>query len=494
MRPPTTRSVRAWLSPRDSFYGVRIPGWIGLGLVGSLATTLAGADLLAVRPITWWFHPGIGGPRQLIFFAGIACLCVAWLGLGRRASRLTVRELLLVGALWALPLVVGPSLFSRDLYSYLADGALLHHGLSPYSHAPDALAGVQPHVLGAVSPFWRHTTAPYGPAFLWLSSLVAAVVGSNLIAGVLLLRAIELAGVVLLALFVPRLARTLGADPGRAVWLAVISPLVLLELIGAGHNDALMAGLLVAGVALALERRPLLGIALCAVAAMVKLPAAAGVLFIAVCWWRDSPERTARIVFETTGAVVAVVALVGLVSGLGLDWVSGGLLSSTDKLRLAITPSTAIGHTSASVLHAVGVGVASKGLESAVGTVMLALSALLTVLICRRVRYENLALYLGVTLFVFVAAGPAAWPWYLTWGIALVAATQLGQSWSWLPIVIAASSFLVRADGQLVLPRETAPIVLAVYAAAAVIAWRRRPARVGLDQLPSHEPAPLVLR
>ena len=69
------------------------------------------------------------------------------------------------------------------------------------------------------------------------------------------------------------------------------------------------------------------------------------------------------------------------------------------------------------------------------------------------------------------SGGPAAWPWYLSWGIALVAACQGPQRWRWLPLVIAASSFLVRADGQLVLPRSTAPIVLAVYVAAVIIVW-----------------------
>src|SRR5919109_696055 len=128
MRPPTTRSAREWLSARGSFYAVRIArsplgwGWIGLGLAGSLATTLAGADLLAAKPIGWWFHPGLPGARQLIFFVGIGALCCAWLGLGRRVARSSLRELLVVGALWALPLVLGPALFSRDLYSYLADG------------------------------------------------------------------------------------------------------------------------------------------------------------------------------------------------------------------------------------------------------------------------------------------------------------------------------------------------------------------------------------
>jgi Glycosyltransferase family 87 len=496
MRPPTTPSVREWLSARGSFYAVRIArsplgwGWIGLGLAGSLATTLAGADLLAAKPIGWWFHPSLRGAHQLIFFAGIAALCCAWLGIGRRTSRSSPRELLIVGALWGLPLVVGPALFSRDLYSYLADGTLLQHGLSPYSHAPDALSAIQPHVLDAVSPFWRHTTAPYGPAFLWLSSLVAAIVGSNLIAGVLVLRVLAVAGVILLAIFVPRLARSLGAEPRRAVWLAVISPLVLLELIAAGHNDALMAGLLVAAVVLALERRPLLGIALCAVAATIKLPAAAGVVFIALCWWRSEPERALRIAGLSAAVVVAVFAVVGAISGLGLDWVSGGLLSSTDKLRLAITPSTAIGHSGASALHALGVSVASKSLESAAGTVLLALTAVLAVVLCRRVRYENLALSLGALMLVSVAAGPAAWPWYLTWGIALVAATRTGQGWSWLPLAVVAGSFLVRADGRLVLDRGTAPIVLAVYLVAAVIVWRRRSAGWRL----AGQPAPAIAR
>ena len=204
-----------------------------------------------------------------------------------------------------------------------------------------------------------------------------------------------------------------------------------------------------------------------------------------------------RIAVQTALVVAAVFALVGVISGLGLDWISGGLLSSTDKLRLAITPSTAIGYTGASILHALGIGVASKSLEAAAGTVTLALTALLAVVLCRRVRYENLALYLGVLLLASVMGGPAAWPWYLIWGIALIAATRAGQGWSWLPLVIVATSFLVRADGQLVLPRGTAPFVLCVYLAAALIAWRRRPRRPAggrLATLKQREPAPAVAR
>ena len=149
-------------------------------------------------------------------------------------------------------------------------------------------------MLSAVSPFWRHTTAPYGPAFVGIASLISAAVGPNLVAGVLLLRGLELsASCCSRSSFRGSRARSAPIRPGPS-GSSVVSPLVLLELIGAGHNDALMAGLLVAGVTLALERRPLLGIAVCALAATVKLPAAAAIVFILVSWARAEPRRALR--------------------------------------------------------------------------------------------------------------------------------------------------------------------------------------------------------
>ena len=99
---------------------------------------------------------------------------VAWLALGRLA--ITTRQLRIVGAAWCLPLLLTAPLFSQDAYSYLAQGTLVHLGIDPYRHAPAVLANVgQAHVLGAVDPFWRHTTAPYGPLFLWIVSVVVGV-------------------------------------------------------------------------------------------------------------------------------------------------------------------------------------------------------------------------------------------------------------------------------------------------------------------------------
>ena len=264
--------------------------WAGIGLAGSVLVAVAGPRL-AGGPVRWWFDPSLG---VAIFYAGIVALSLAWLALGRLP--ITTRQLRIIGAAWCLPLLVTAPLFSQDAYSYLAQGTLVHLGIDPYRHAPAVLASAgQAHVLGAVDPFWRHTTAPYGPLFLGIVSLVVALAGSHLVLGVLLIRVLDLAGLVLLAAFAPRLARALGADPARATWWVLLSPLVLLELVAAAHNDLLMIGLVVAGVTFAIERRVLLGIAVCALAATIKLPAAAAIVFIAVMWVRDEPTRSARL-------------------------------------------------------------------------------------------------------------------------------------------------------------------------------------------------------
>ena len=84
-----------------------------------------------------------------------------------------------------------------------------------------------------------------------------------------------------MAVFVPSLARSYGRDPGLAFSLGVLNPLVLLFLIGSGHNDALMIGLLVCGLSIARRGHPLWGITMCALAGAVKVPGLIGVFAIA---------------------------------------------------------------------------------------------------------------------------------------------------------------------------------------------------------------------
>jgi alpha-1,6-mannosyltransferase len=431
--------------------------WAGLGLVGSTLVALAGPKL-AGGPVRWWFHAPLGVGA---FYAGVAALIAAWLGLGRLSP--TTRQTWVIGALWCVPLFLTAPLFSRDAYSYLAQGMLVHLGLDPYRDTPAVLAQLgHAHVLAAVDPFWRHTPAPYGPLFLRIVSWFA---GSSVVGGVLLIRVLELLGFGLLALFVPRLARGLGSDPGRATWWVLLNPLVLLQLVAAVHNDLLMIGLLVAGVTLVVERRPLPAIALCALAATIKLPAAAAIPFTLVA----AGDRTTALKGVLVAA--AVLVAVSLVSGLGFGWVSSSVFSTPGKVRLAITPATALGWTLAQV-----VPVGARSLESALGTVAFALSLLFGLVLLWRTRPSNMVRYLGLALIMVAICGPAAWPWYLTWGLVLLVACPGIQSSRALMAATAVGAVVVKADGVLAFPLHTAPVFVGLYIAIAAVALRRRPA------------------
>jgi hypothetical protein len=460
-------------------------------LLGSSLTAAAATRLLTHRPIRWWWrvpllHTHTAEVR--VFWVGVVLLCVAWAGLGRRlAARggrdvIRPRQVVLVGALWSIPLILGPALFSLDMYSYLAQGSILVHGLNPYTKTPDYLwLWHEQRLFFAVSTTWRHTTAPYGPVFLALAGAISSIAGNHLAFGITLMRLPELAGLGLLSWSVPRLARSLGADPARATWLAVISPLSLLYLVAGGHNDALMAGLLVSGVALAVERRWLVALALCALAATIKLPGAAGIAVVGVCWLRAEPRRFAAIVLRGGGVVAAIVAGAGLATGVGLTWISGSLFSTPETVHLAITPATAVAVSLWELVHGrapFSVGTYAQPLESTAITVAVVLVAVITLVALWRVRRETLPRYLGLILIAAAIGGPAAWPWYLCWGVVLLAADGAAQRSVWLPAIVLASVFPVMAGGQVGTPLPQAPQMLAVFvlavAAGLVVAVRRR--------------------
>jgi hypothetical protein len=459
-------------------------GWAGLGLLGSTVACLEGSRLLGSDGVRWWFtvpFPSGHTADKVVFWAGVATLCLAWLGLGRTVQRTSVRHLWAIAALWCLPFLLGPPLFSRDVYSYLAQGTLVHLGHSPYHQAPVALARLhQQHVLNGVDPFWRKTTAPYGPLFLGVVSLIVGATGSHLVAGAMVIRVFDVVGMVLLAAFVPRIARAAGTDPRRALWLAMLSPLVLLQLVSPAHNDALMVGLVVAGVALALERRPLLGIALCALGATVKVPAAAAIVFIAVAWARtlSRPRERLIAIAKAAGVTVVIAAAVTLLTGLGLAWISTGLFNTPGRVRLSITPATAFGYTIAHALHHVGVPLNGKQFEATMSHVTFAITAVIGLALLYRTRFENLARQLGGLLVAIAIGGPAAWPWYFTWGLALLACWATVQRSLWVPIAIVVPAFMIIPNGQLALTLGLSPYMLLLYLALVAIAgrhwWARR--------------------
>ena len=90
------------------------------------------------------------------------------------AHRVGGRAVLTTAGVWLIPMLVTPPLFTRDVFSYLAQGALPLAGFDPYAVGPEAMPGV---FTTNVHYFWQDTPAPYGPLFILLAKTVAWAVG-----------------------------------------------------------------------------------------------------------------------------------------------------------------------------------------------------------------------------------------------------------------------------------------------------------------------------
>jgi hypothetical protein len=239
----------------------------------------------------------------------------------------------------------------------------------------------------------------------------------------------ELIGVVLIMVSLPRLARRLGADPGLALWLGALSPLALFSFIASGHNDALMVGLLLAGVTLATGGRLAVGLSLCALAATIKLPAAAAIVFIAVDQFRraSGPGRR-RVLLEAVFVPVLVVAVVTVASGLGWTWLGPSALRVPTELKVLSTPAVSLGAFFHSVLHGLGIPVARSTVVSATQLVCALVAVAGTVWLVANAHRLDVVRLLGLALLLIVVGSPTLWPWYLMWGLAVLAATPAQRS------------------------------------------------------------------
>jgi hypothetical protein len=405
------------------------------GLVGYGGMVVTGTRLAPLpNPPTgvWWFSLPAGhlGLLRFLFYASTFVAIAAWAGVGTAAwkGRLGTRAAVGVLAAWSAPLLIGPPLFSKDVYSYIGQGLIAHRGLNPYTSAP-AVLGNGP-LLRSIASVWRHSPAPYGPLFVSVARAVTSVVGGSIVAEVIVMRAIEIAGMALIVVFLPRLAKRLGADAGIALWLGALSPLVLLSFMASGHNDCLMVGLVLAGVSLSLDGRRMTGLILCALGALIKAPAAAAIVFLAVDELRESGlgRRAAGVLAKVVAVPVATVVAVTLASGLGWKWLEPMNLRIPAELRILATPTVSIGVAVSRVLNLVRIHAPQAGTVTGVQTIGGVLAVVGALWLIVRFRGDNLVRMLAVLLALGVLAGPTLWPWYLTWALVLLAATSSQRS------------------------------------------------------------------
>ncbi|WP_203996622.1 polyprenol phosphomannose-dependent alpha 1,6 mannosyltransferase MptB [Micromonospora lutea] len=423
-----------------------LAGSIMLAVAAFLGGALPDGDLRP-NPVKIWLGPN--GPLIIgLWLFGTAAMAVAWWTLRDRVPSL--RWALVTAGLWVLPFLFTPPLGSRDAYAYACQGASYAGGISPYEYGVSTLPCPW---LDTMSYIWRDTPAPYGPLFVVLSGAVVAATGS-LIGSIALFRVLALAGVALTAACLPVLARRCGVPVERALWLALASPLVGVHLVSGVHNDALMVGLLVAGLAVVVSRpgRPwplLAGGVVLGLAAGIKVTALVVVPFAALAAITGGFSLRALLRHGTpvVGGAVATLFGVTLAARLDLGWITG--LSHGNEVVAWTSPPTAVGQTVNYLALPFGQHIDALPVTRAIAVVVL-----LAVLVWLwfRARHRDPLWHAALALTATVALAPLFHPWYWFWPLALLAATAQ-RTW-WFSAVTVYAAFLVLADGT-GLPRYT---------------------------------------
>ncbi|MBF6348529.1 MULTISPECIES: polyprenol phosphomannose-dependent alpha 1,6 mannosyltransferase MptB [Nocardia] len=433
-------------------------------LMGATGTVLMAISALGIGAQPVHQNP-TSGMRVLGIFArahtgslamcmvGTVTVVLAWLLLGRFSigglggsplRRITRRQLDRTLLVWIIPLCAAPPMFSNDVYSYLAQSEITARGIDPYVEGPVAGLGIDNVLTNNVPNIWRETPAPYGPLFLWIGRGIAEITGDNILAGVWVHRLLALAGVALIVWALPRLSVRCGVAPVSALWLGVANPLVLFHLIGGVHNDALMLGLMLAGLELmlrAVHGRPGDGgpppldargwALLIGGAVTVSLSSSVKITSIIVLGFAGM--ALARRWGPGIRPVVKAAALLGVVaglttlvistaSGLGFGWLD--TVSVANAVRSWMSLPTALGIVTGFGGVLLGLGDHTTALLSITRPIAGVVAGFITVrmLIATWTGRIHPVGALGVSLGAIVLLFPVVQPWYLLWAIVPMAA------------------------------------------------------------------------
>jgi alpha-1,6-mannosyltransferase len=469
---------------------------LAVGAVGA-AGVLTHDPVLAGSPFSWVRYGHGRYLATMVVYLGFFLELWAWVRLGRAVltRRVGSRGVLIATAAWIAPLLPAPPLFTRDVYSYLAQGALALLGFNPYEDGPSALPDSA--VADNVHYFWQDTPAPYGPLFMFIAKNVYWITGDRLIAGVIVMRLVLLVGLLLLCWALPGLVRHLGGRLPVALWLTVASPMTVVHLVGGPHNDLLLVGLMAAGTLLVLDRRHVLGIVLVTLAVGVKVSAAGVLPFLVWIWAARLPGSPLARFLKALGASMAIFGTlftaITLVAGVDLGWIPA--LSAPSMIVNWMSLPTGIGELIAGILNIfTDVNrMVPITIMRVLGGVALAWIAVRQWWLARAGTNDAIR-RAAIVLFSLAILSPAMLPWYLTWSLVLAAALPWRRTG--LVAAVAATVWLV----LLAYPTGEAAMydglylvgVAAVSVLAAVSLVRPDPLR--LSGKVSGDPRPMITR
>jgi hypothetical protein len=316
---------------------------------------------------------------------------------------------------------VAPVLLSHDVYSYVDYARLgVVHGLDPYVYPP-AAAPFDPAYARVT---WIDATSAYGPLF---TLAIYPLAWLPIWWAVAALKATAAVSVLGIAVLVARIAPSRGVSPLGAAAFVALNPLVLIHVVGGGHNDGIAMLAATVGVAATLSAAEASAGAAFVAAFALKPPAALAAPFAAIGAARlkgSAPYRGdkassggrgrrcgARLL---VGAGVAALAIgTAAYTAFGWHWLDAIGLAGENQHRTT--------HMSIPITLARLTGLDAAGVRAtALGLFALAFAYLLIrtwhgMDWLRAAAWASLALLLATAWLL---------PWYLIWTLPLVALSR----------------------------------------------------------------------
>lgn len=467
---------------QDLLAAIRL-GPVRLGLLGTVLLVLGSlspAYLPQASPY-WPVMRALGLDNEVarvaataLVIGAVGLLILAWYRL-RPAVYADVKPWAIL-CWWALPLLIAPPIFSHDAYSYAAQGWLIQNNLNPYEVSPSVLPGT---FADQVAWLWRYTPAPYGPLALTMAHWLDMLAGFNPYYSAVAQRIPALLGVALLVHFLPRIARQLGLDPRQTAWFSTINPLLVIDLIGGAHNDALMLGLVALAVWLAYRGWYWPAVVAVGVGMAVKQPALLAAVPVAVIgsnwesWrWRDLVRFLPRALMTLVGVLI-IFAAISLATGLGFGWLNA---VGVPGMIVTLAPFSILGWLAEQGFTLLGMEAVGAAAPPLLQSVSLAIAiGLMGWLGIKYARTEPIT-FLAWAYLAFAVFGPALHTWYLLWGALFLPLARVSDRVLRTAAAVT-SVLLVYGAGNLAWRNASIALALAAVAAAAIWLVLRRRAR-----------------
>lgn len=368
---------------------------------------------------------------QLLGLIAVAFAAYIWLV----RSRLTLRVALVAGMVFRLLWLPATPALSDDYHRFRWDGLLVAGGQNPYLHRPDELLTLKAQTdnvqlrqqLTDLYPKLNspHYFSVYPPVCQAVFGVAAWLFPQNEQGFIFLLRAVLIGAELVTTLLLMSLLRTFGQPKHRALWY-VLNPLVIVELTGNLHFEALLiCGLLAAWWALVRGRWVWSAGALGVAVATKLLPLLVLPFLIRRLGW---------------GAFLRYAAvLILVVGGFFAPFMSLDLFSNFARSLDLYFHTFEFNASFYYLLRAVGYWLIGYNLIATIGTGLALTVGLLLLLLAWRERQPTMAslgqtLLLALTLYYLLAT--TVHPWYLTPLIALACFTPYRYSIVWSGVVL----------------------------------------------------------